>query len=53
VLQSTAHDKLGFAAGVAFSAVEEVDAAVEGGFEAREGVLVADVAAILGTLVWL
>jgi hypothetical protein len=52
MLNCTAHDALGFTAGVAFGCVEEVDAAVEGGFEACEGVLVADVAAVLGALVW-
>jgi hypothetical protein len=52
VLDCAAHDALGFAAGIAFGRVEEVDAAVEGSFEACEGVLVADVAAVLGALVW-
>jgi hypothetical protein len=51
VLDCAAHDELGFAAGVAFGAVEEVDAAIERGFEACEGVLVADVAAVLSLLV--
>ena len=52
MLDCPAHDELGFPAGVAFGAVEEVDAAVESGFEACEGVLVADVAAVLSMLVW-
>lgn len=52
MLNGAAHDALGFTAGVAFGCIEEVDAAVEGGFEACESVLVADMASILSALVW-
>jgi hypothetical protein len=48
VLDGAAHDALRLAASVAFSSVEEVDASVEGGFEASECVLVANMSSIWG-----
>ena len=47
VLDGPTHDALGLATGVGFGGIEEVDASVEGGFEACEGILVANVPSVL------
>ena len=48
VLDGAAHDALRLAASVPFGSIEEVDASVEGGFEASEGVLVTNMSSIWG-----
>ena len=48
MLDGAAHDALRLAVSVPFGSIEEVDASVEGGFEASERVFVTNMSSIWG-----